>query len=98
MPAARFFAYSAPSKSPYLARATLAWDTFSRGAKSTPAELTAHTATKLVEVEMDLGVTLAIECNPPNRSVEADENSPRYAGKVKFEAGPGWQFSILEIA
>jgi hypothetical protein len=94
----RFFAHAANSspglKQPYLARQGV--ESNVHRAVTTGIELTAHAATKFVRIECD-GV-IAVECNPPNRAVEADALSPRYVGSVTFECGPGWTFSVLEIA
>jgi hypothetical protein len=83
-------------KLPYLARESIT--ATSSPAQSTTTTLTTSTGTKLVHVQIETGKTVAIECNPPNRSTSADSSSPRYAGDVTFEAGPNWTFSILEIA
>jgi hypothetical protein len=83
-------------KLPYLAREAVTANTGT--AQSTATALTTSTGTKLVHVQIETGKTVAIECNPPNRSTSADSSSPRYSGDVTFEAGPNWVFSILEIA
>jgi hypothetical protein len=98
----RFFAHPAASpgqdlpRQPYLARCGV--ETNGHKAQETSPELTAHAATKFVRVEMEPGSIVAIECRPPNRAVEADALSPRYSGTTTFEVGPGWSFSLLEIA
>lgn len=83
-------------KMPYLAREAIT--ATSSPAQSTTTALTTSSGTKLVHVQIETGKTVAIEVNPPNRSTAADSSSPRYSGDVTFEAGPNWQFSILEIA
>jgi hypothetical protein len=98
----RFFAHPATSlasdmpRQPYLARQGVEANVHL--AEFTAPELTAHTATKFVRVELEKGAIVAIECCPPNRAVSADALSPRYEGSATFEAGPGWTFSVLEIA
>jgi hypothetical protein len=96
----RFFAHAANSspgmKQPYLARE--GFEASIHHAADTAPELTAHPATKFVRVEIEKGAIVAIECCPPNRAVSADALSPRYEGSATFEAGPGWSFSVLEIA
>jgi hypothetical protein len=96
----RFFAYSGYQgtslKQPYLARE--GFEASIHHAADTAPELTAHPATKFVRVELEKGAIVAIECCPPNRAVSADALSPRYEGSATFEAGPGWSFSVLEIA
>jgi hypothetical protein len=83
-------------KLPYLAREAITANTGT--AQSTASALTTSNGTKLVHVQIQTGSVVAIECNPPNRSTSADSSSPRYAGDCTFEAGPGWLFSVLEIA
>jgi hypothetical protein len=96
----RFFSYSGHQgtslKQPYLARE--GFEASIHHAACTDPALTAHTATKFVRVELEKGAIVAIECNPPNRNAAADALSPRYEGSATFEAGPGWSFSVLEIA
>jgi len=81
-------------KMPYLARQSI---TATGTAQSTATPLTANNGTKLLNVQIQAGKTVAIEVNPPNRSVEADNDSPYYAGEVTLEAGPNWTLSIKEI-
>jgi hypothetical protein len=83
-------------KLPYLAREAIT--ATSSPAQSTTTTLTASSGTKLVHMQVQVGKTVAVECNPPNRSTDADSSSPRYSGDVTFEAGPNWVFSIIEIA
>ena len=83
-------------KLPYLAREAITADSIT--AQSTASAMTTSTGTKLVHLQIETGKTVAVECNPPNRSTSADSSSPRYSGDVTFEAGPNWTFSILEIA
>lgn len=82
-------------KQPYLARQSITATTGS--AQSTSATLTENTAAKIVSIEVQAGKTVAIEVNPPNRSVEADTDSPYISGSVQLECGPNWTFSIKEI-
>lgn len=81
-------------KMPYLARQAI---TATGTAQSTNTALTSNTGTKLLNVQIQAGKTVAIEVNPPNRSVEADSDSPYYSGDVTLEAGPNWTLSIREI-
>jgi hypothetical protein len=81
---------------PYIAREAITAST--GAAQSTAAALTSNSKTKLVSIEIESGKVVAIECNPANRSTAADTSSPRYSGTVQLECGPGWSFSILEIA
>jgi hypothetical protein len=81
---------------PYLAREAVTADTGT--AQSTTTALTTSSGTKLVHIQIEVGKTVAIEVNPPNRSTAADRSSPRYSGDVTMIAGPNWVFSILEIA
>lgn len=82
-------------KMPYLAREAVTAST--GAAQSTSADLTANGGTKLFNIQIQAGKVVAIEVNPPNRSVAADTESPYYSGEVTLEAGPGWTLSILEI-
>lgn len=79
---------------PYLERTTITATT--GAAQSTAAALT-PAATKLLYVQIQAGKTVAIEVCPPNRSTEADVDSPYYTGNVIFECGPGWTISIKEV-
>jgi hypothetical protein len=81
---------------PYLARETVTANTGT--AQSTTTTLTANSGTRLVHCQIQVGSTVALELNPPNRSVAADSDSPRYAGETTFIVGPNWTISTLEIA
>lgn len=81
-------------KQPYIAREVIMC-----GAEpvSTTPKLTEVNSTKLLHVQIEPGKTVAIELNPQTRHVQADTDSPRYAGNVVFEATVGCTLSILEI-
>lgn len=83
-------------KLPYLARQSLTVATNSP--QSTDAALTENNGVKLLHIQIQAGKTVAMEVNPPNRSVTADTDSPYYSGDVTIEAGPGWTLSVREIA
>jgi hypothetical protein len=80
---------------PYIAREAI---TASGTAQSTTTTLTTNSATKLVHAQIENGKTVAIECNPPNRTTEADTSSPRYTGDVTFVAGQNWLFSVMDVS
>lgn len=81
---------------PYIAREAITANT--GGAQSTTTALTTNSKVKIVSVEIAAGKLVAIECNPPNRAVSADANSPQYSGTAQLECGKDWTFSVLEIA
>lgn len=82
-------------KMPYIARESITATT--GAAQSTSAALTANTGTKLLFVQVQAGKTVAIEICPPNRTTQADTDSPYYQGDVIFECGPSWTISVKEI-
>lgn len=82
-------------KMPYVAREAV---TVSSGAAtSTTTALTTNASVKLFHVQIQPGKVVAIEVNPPNRSVPADAESPYYSGDITIEAGKDWTLSIIEI-
>lgn len=80
----------------YLAREAITAST--GAAQSTAAALTENSATRVISVEVQPGKIVAIEINPPGRSTSADTSSPRISGNAQLEGGPGWLYSVIEIA
>ena len=83
-------------RQPYIARQSITANT--NNAQSTSTTLTQNAATKLISIEIQAGKMVAVEVNPPNRSAEADSDSPTYSGTVQLECGQNWTFSVKEIS
>lgn len=78
-------------KQPYIGR-----DDVNATSASATSSSAAPAGTKIAYVQVQEGKTVHYECNPENRSVDADTTSPFISGSTTFECGPGWTFSFFE--